>query len=114
MRVLPYERTHLPALLDLVNLHPAAVVPGWAPTEAFLAEHLEPSPTPARTRGRIRARARATRSPARLRPEISFLLRSATVSARRRSTRRQRRPTNPGRRGETARFAGTRHPRIPP
>lgn len=41
MRVLPYEQTHLPALLDLVNLHLTAVVPGWALSEAFLAEHLE-------------------------------------------------------------------------
>ena len=41
MRVLPFEQTHLPALLDLVNLHLTAVVPGWALTEAFLAEHLE-------------------------------------------------------------------------
>lgn len=41
MRVLPYGRTHLPSLLELVNLHLNAVVPGWALTEAFLAEHLE-------------------------------------------------------------------------
>ncbi|MBA2510434.1 MAG: N-acetyltransferase, partial [Rubrobacteraceae bacterium] len=40
MRVRPYEHTHLPALLDLVNLHLTAVVPGWALPEAFLAEHL--------------------------------------------------------------------------
>src|SRR3712207_374868 len=41
VRVLPYGQTHLPSLLDLVNLHLTAVVPGWALTEAFLAEHLE-------------------------------------------------------------------------
>ncbi|HKH11549.1 MAG TPA: hypothetical protein VKA73_10435 [Rubrobacter sp.] len=41
MRVRHYEQTHLPALLDLVNLHLTAVVPGWALTEAFLAEHLK-------------------------------------------------------------------------
>jgi len=40
VRVRPYEHTHLPALLDLVNLHLTAVVPGWALPEAFLAEHL--------------------------------------------------------------------------
>ncbi len=41
MRVQPYEPAHLLPLLDLVNLHLGAVVPGWALTKAFLAEHLE-------------------------------------------------------------------------
>ena len=41
MRVQPFERVHLPQLLKLVNLHLAAVVPGWAITEEFLAETLE-------------------------------------------------------------------------
>jgi GNAT superfamily N-acetyltransferase len=41
MRVQPYEQAHLPALLDLVNLHLSAVVPGWAIPGHFLAEHLE-------------------------------------------------------------------------
>jgi GNAT superfamily N-acetyltransferase len=41
LRAHPYEQAHLPALLDLVNLHLAAVVPGWAIPGHFLAEHLE-------------------------------------------------------------------------
>ena len=41
MRSQPYEQAHLPALLDLVNLHLSAVVPGWAIPGRFLAEHLE-------------------------------------------------------------------------
>lgn len=41
MRVQPFESSHLPQLLDLVNLHLGAVVPGWALSGAFLAEHLE-------------------------------------------------------------------------
>jgi len=41
VRVLPFERHHLPQLLELVNLHLAAVVPGWAITEEFLAGILE-------------------------------------------------------------------------
>jgi hypothetical protein len=41
VRVQPFERAHLPQLLGLVNLHLAAVVPGWAITEKFLAETLE-------------------------------------------------------------------------
>jgi hypothetical protein len=41
VRVQPFERAHLPQLLELVNLHLAAVVPGWAITEEFLAEMLE-------------------------------------------------------------------------
>ena len=41
MRVRPYEQVDLSALLDLVNLHLAAVVPGWALTETFLAGHLQ-------------------------------------------------------------------------
>lgn len=41
MRVRSYEQTYLPALLDLVNLHLSAVVPGWALPEGFLSEHLE-------------------------------------------------------------------------
>ena len=41
MRVQPLERSDLPKLLELVNGHLAALVPGWALTEAFLAEHLE-------------------------------------------------------------------------
>ena len=41
MRVQPYEPSYLPQLLELVNLHIAAVVPGWALSGAFLAEHLE-------------------------------------------------------------------------
>ncbi|HEX2742603.1 MAG TPA: hypothetical protein VHM69_19340, partial [Rubrobacter sp.] len=40
MRVGPFEREHLPLLLNLVNLHLAAVVPGLAISEAFLAGHL--------------------------------------------------------------------------
>ncbi len=41
MRVQPFERSPLPQLLGLVNLHLGAVVPGWALSGAFLAEHLE-------------------------------------------------------------------------
>lgn len=44
MRVQPLERPDLPYLLQLVNGHLAALVPGWALTEAFLAEHLERNP----------------------------------------------------------------------
>lgn len=44
MRAQPYEPTDLPALTDLVNLHLAAVVPGWAIPGPFLAEHLERNP----------------------------------------------------------------------
>jgi GNAT superfamily N-acetyltransferase len=41
MQVTRFEREWLPGLLDLVNLHLSAVVPGWAFSGAFLAEHLE-------------------------------------------------------------------------
>ncbi len=41
MRVQPFEPAYLPQLLELVNLHLGAVVPGWALSGAFLAEHLE-------------------------------------------------------------------------
>jgi GNAT superfamily N-acetyltransferase len=41
MRVQPFERAHLPQLVELVNLHVAAVVPGWTITGGFLAETLE-------------------------------------------------------------------------
>jgi len=41
MRVQRFERAHLPQLVGLVNLHLAAVVPGWMTTGAFLAETLE-------------------------------------------------------------------------
>ena len=41
MRAIPYEHDHLLPLLDLVNGHLAAVVPGWALTAEFLAEHLQ-------------------------------------------------------------------------
>jgi len=41
MRVHLVERAHLPHLLELVNLHLAAVVPGWTITARFLAETLE-------------------------------------------------------------------------
>lgn len=44
MLVQSFERAHLPLLLDLVNMHLAAVVPGWAISEAFLAEHLDRNP----------------------------------------------------------------------
>lgn len=44
MRVQPFERAHLPHLLELVNMHLAAVVPGWAISEVFLAEHLDRNP----------------------------------------------------------------------
>ena len=40
MHVRSLEPEHLPQLLELVNLHVAAVVPGWALSEAFLAQHL--------------------------------------------------------------------------
>ena len=41
MRVQPFEPSHLAQLLGLVNLHLGAVVPGWALSGKFLAEHLE-------------------------------------------------------------------------
>ena len=41
MRVVSFESSHLPQLLELVNLHLAAVLPGWALSGTFLAEHLE-------------------------------------------------------------------------
>ena len=41
MRVQPFEPSYLPQLLELVNLHLGAAVPGWALSGAFLAEHLE-------------------------------------------------------------------------
>ena len=41
MRVQPFEPAYLPQLLELVNLHLGAVVPGWALSGTFLAEHLE-------------------------------------------------------------------------
>ncbi len=41
MRVQSFEPPYLPQLLELVNLHLGAVVPGWALSGAFLAEHLE-------------------------------------------------------------------------
>ena len=44
MRVQTCGQNHLPPLLDLVNLHLSAVVPGWAITETFLSEHLSRNP----------------------------------------------------------------------
>lgn len=44
MRVRPYERADLPPLLDLVNGHLSAAVPGWTLTETFLSEHLTRNP----------------------------------------------------------------------
>lgn len=41
MRVRILEKQQLPQLLELINLHLAAVVPGWTMSEAFLAQHLE-------------------------------------------------------------------------
>ena len=41
MRVRLFERAHLPQLLELVNVHLAAVVPGWTISSEFLAETLE-------------------------------------------------------------------------
>lgn len=41
MRVQPFERTDLHWLLELVNVHLSAVIPGWALTETFLAEYME-------------------------------------------------------------------------
>lgn len=41
MRVQPFERTTLPQLQRLVNLHLAAVIPGWALSETALARELE-------------------------------------------------------------------------
>lgn len=41
MRVVSFEHDHLPQLLELVNLHLSAVVPGWALTADFLFEHLK-------------------------------------------------------------------------
>lgn len=40
MRVRHLEPPHLPQLLELVNVHLGAVVPGWALTGGFLAETL--------------------------------------------------------------------------
>jgi hypothetical protein len=40
MRVRPLERAHLRQLLELVNVHLAAVVPGWTITYSCLAETL--------------------------------------------------------------------------
>ena len=40
MRLQLYERADLPSLLDLVNIHLSAAVPGWALTGTFLSEHL--------------------------------------------------------------------------
>lgn len=45
MRVQPFESSYLPQLLDLINLHLGAVVPGWALSGAFLAGYLERDPT---------------------------------------------------------------------
>lgn len=41
MRVEPFEPEHLPRLLDLINTHLCAVVPGWSLTAEFLETHLE-------------------------------------------------------------------------
>ncbi len=41
MRVQALEHPDLPQLLGLVNGHLAALVPGWALTQEFLAGHLE-------------------------------------------------------------------------
>ena len=37
MRFRLFERAHLPQLLELVNVHLAAVVPGWTISSRFLA-----------------------------------------------------------------------------
>lgn len=41
MYVREFEREQLPRLLELINLHLSAVMPGWALTGEFLEEHLE-------------------------------------------------------------------------
>jgi GNAT superfamily N-acetyltransferase len=41
VRVQTLERECLPQLLELVNVHLSAVVPGWALTEEFLSAHLQ-------------------------------------------------------------------------
>lgn len=41
MRVEPLEPEHLPRLLDLINTHLPAVVPGWSLTAGFLETHLK-------------------------------------------------------------------------
>jgi hypothetical protein len=40
MRVQPVERTNQSQLQRLINLHLAAVIPGWALFETALARHL--------------------------------------------------------------------------
>jgi len=57
VRIVPFERERLPGLLDLVNLHVSAVIPGWAFSEAFLAEHLERDRTEPLTDPWVEARA---------------------------------------------------------
>jgi GNAT superfamily N-acetyltransferase len=51
MRVRPFEKADLPQLLELVNVHLAAVVPGWTITGEFLTDilkrdHTEPITDP--------------------------------------------------------------------
>lgn len=41
MRVETFEPEHLPHLLDLINTHLSAVVPGWSLTAEFLKTHLK-------------------------------------------------------------------------
>jgi len=41
VRVQSFEPPYFPQLLELVNLHLGAVVPGWALSGSFLAEHME-------------------------------------------------------------------------
>jgi GNAT superfamily N-acetyltransferase len=41
VHVRPFDQPYLPQLVEFVNVHLAAVVPGWATTRSFLAETLE-------------------------------------------------------------------------
>jgi GNAT superfamily N-acetyltransferase len=45
VHVRPFDQAYLPQLVELVNVHLAAVVPGWATTRSFLAETLEKNHT---------------------------------------------------------------------
>src|SRR5260221_6097450 len=43
-QVVPYGPAHLPQVQDLINAHLTLLVPGWALSQEFIAEHLERNP----------------------------------------------------------------------
>ena len=43
-QIVPFELSQLPQLRELINAHLTVMVPGWALTELFIADHLQHNP----------------------------------------------------------------------